>query len=255
MRASLLLVATFAVVAAVCPAARAGCCYGDPSALDLDPDAEPLRIARDEATGELVLTWESGSNGSRVWQGDLDILRAAGELNDGVVGRVSLPQAWLPLPAESAYFIVSSDCFDLHCSRGRDSSGAERPTPGCEILERSWIDASAARCLWPENGVVRTATEYDDFASCFFPGSAPAPPGPGEALVWATDYSDAACGTCLEFSRAIRVDDELIAETAGAPWGDCDAIHDGGAWARVPDAPTITILEEMPPIPDYHPCP
>jgi hypothetical protein len=47
----------------------------------------------------------------------------------------------------------------------------------------------------------------------------------------------------------------LLVETAGAPWGDCDAIHDGGAWARVTDAPAIVIVEEMPPIPAYGPCP
>jgi len=76
-----------------------------------------------------------------------------------------------------------------------------------------------------------------------------------QALVWATDYSNAACGTCLEFPCARRFGDQLIVETAGAPWGDCDAIHYGGAWARVPDAPTIAILEEMPPIPVYQPCP
>ena len=102
---------------------------------------------------------------------------------------------------------------------------------------------------------MRTGAEYDDFAGCFFPGTAPDPPQPGEALVWATDYSNAACGTCLEFPCASRIGDELLVESAGAPWGDCDAIHDGGAWARVVDAPTITILAQVPPIPDYQPCP
>ena len=103
-------------------------------------------------------------------------------------------------------------------------------------------------------GIFRDAAEYDLLAACFT-GDPPPRPGPGVALVWATDHSNAACGTCLEFPCAIRVGDELIVGMAGTPWGDCDAIHHGGAWTRVVDAPTITILEEMPPIADYQPCP
>lgn len=253
--AFLLLATTLVALAGIAPATRAGCCYGDPSALDLEPTVEPLRVARDDATGELVLTWESGSDGYRVWQGDLGGLHTTGALNDEIVARVTSAEARLPSSAADAYFLVSADCFDLHCSRGRDSSGAERATPGCEILKRGEFYSDPARCLGPGTGVVRTGTEYADFAACFFPGSAPDPPGAGEALVWATDYSDAACGTCLEFPCTGRTGDELIVETAGAPWGDCDAVHDGGAWARVVDAPTITIIEEMPPTPDYQPCP
>jgi hypothetical protein len=255
MRASLLLAGTLVTLAAIHPTTPAGCCGGDPSALDLDPMVEPLRVARDGETGDLDLTWEDKSAGYRVWQGDLHELRTTGELNDSVVARVSLAHVRLLEPVGGAYFLVSTDCFDLHCTRGRDSRGVERITPGCDLLERGELYSSTARCLGPGNGVVRTGTEYTDFASCFFPGSAPDPPASGEALVWATDYSDAACGTCLEFPCARRIGDVLQAETAGAPWGDCDAIHDGGAWARVVDAPTITILEEMPPIPEYHPCP
>jgi hypothetical protein len=191
----------------------------------------------------------------RVWQGDLDGLWATGALNDEIVARVSTPQARLHSPAGNAYFIVTTDCFELHCTRGRDSNGAERATPGCEILERGEFGDATAFCLGFGNGVVRTPPEYDAFAACFNPGTAPDPPGAGEALVWATDYSSAACGTCLEFPCARRFGDELLADTAGAPWGDCDAEHAGGAWARVVDAPTITILEEIPPIPNYHPCP
>ena len=226
MRASLLLAGTLVVLSASLPASRAGCCIGDPSALDLDPYAEPLRVIRDDASDELALTWESGSAGYRVWLGDLGGLFATRTLNDEVIEHVPFAEVRLPTPGGNVYFLVTTDCYALHCTRGRDSSG-----------------------------VVRTSAEYDAFASCFFPGSAPDPPGPDEALVWATDYSNAACGTCLEFPCARRVGDQLIVETAGAPWGDCDAVHHGGAWARVPDAPTIAILEEMPPIPVYQPCP
>jgi len=235
--------------------ARAGCCIGDPSAIDLHPSVEPLRIARNALSAELVLAWESVSTGYRVWEGNLDLLRDTAALNDEVVARVSSPQARLPVPAGNAYWLVSSDCFGLHCSRGRDSTGTERATPGCEILERGALDGDTAICLGQGQGVVRTVPDYTAFATCFLPGPAPDPPEPGEALVWATDHSNAACGTCLEFPCARRFGNDLIVETAGAPWGDCDAIHDGGAWARVADAPTIVILEEMPPIPDYRPCP
>ena len=255
MRAWLLLAGTMFVLAVAIPASRAGCCIGDPSALDRDPTAEPLRVARDGTIDELVLTWEAGSTGYRVWQGDLDGLFATGTLNDEVVEQASFAEARFPTPGGNAYFLVTTDCFGLHCTRGRDSSGVERATPGCEILERGEVYASSATCLGPGNGVVRTSAEYNAFASCFFPGSAPDPPEPDEALVWATDYSNAACGTCLEFLCARRDGDLLTVEKAGAPWGDCDAIHHGGAWARVSDAPGITFLEEMPPIPEYRPCP
>ena len=255
MRASPFLAGTLLALAVITPSTRAGCCFGDPSALDLDPTAEPMRVARDDGTDELVLTWEPGSAGYRVWQGDLAGLQATGALNDEIVARASSAHVRLPSPAGDVYYLVSADCFDLHCSRGRDSSGAERITPDCEILERGGADANTATCLGPGSGVVRSAAEYGAFAACFFPGAAPGPPSSGEALVWVTDYSNAACGTCLEFPCARRIDDELVVETAGAPWGDCDAVHHGGAWARVPDAPTITIVGEMPPIPDYQPCP
>jgi len=254
-RASLLLAGTLVALAATLPSAGAGCCYGDPSAVDVDPDVEPLRVAHHHATGELLLTWESVGAGYRVWEGYVDALLATGTLNDEVVALVSDPQVQLPSPAGNAYYLVTTDCFGLHCTRGRDSRGNERATPGCEILERGEVYNSTAICLGPGNGVVRTEAEYAAFAFCFDPGAAPDPPAPGETLVWATDYSNAACGTCLEFPCARRFDDLLIVEKAGAPWGDCDAIHNGGAWARVVDAPTITFLAEMPPLPEYHPCP
>lgn len=255
MRASHVVVGALLLFMPLLPASRAGCCYGDPSAVDLDPSAEPLRLARSDADDSLVLTWESTSTGYRVWQGDATHLHATGRFDDEIILRVSTAETQLPVPPGNVYFIVTSDCFDLHCTRGRDSDGVERATPGCEILERGDVYADAAMCLGPGNGIVRTDAEYLAFASCFFSGGAPDPPGTNEALVWATDYSNAACGTCLEFPCTRRFDDELIVETAGAPWGDCDAIHYGGTWARVPDAPVIVILEEMPPIPAYQPCP
>lgn len=256
MRLELLLAGTLALLAASQPASQAGCCTGDPSAVDLDPFVEPLRVARDDVSDELVLTWEPGNTGYRVWQGSLDGLVVTGMFDDEIVDRVSIAELRLPAFLGNAYFLVTADCFGLHCTRGRDSGGAERATFGCEVLDRGEIyNNSSVTCLGPGNGVVRTAAEYDAFASCFFPGSAPAPPEAGEALVWATDYSNAACGTCLEFPCARRVDDQLIVEKAGKPWGDCDAVHFGGAWARVPDAPAVVILEEMPPIPEYQPCP
>jgi hypothetical protein len=255
MRASLLIAGTFLMLATTVPASHAGCCTGDPSALDLDPTVEPLRLTRDGTYDELVLTWESGSSAYRVWQGDLDGLFLTSTLNDEVVVRVSSAWARLPSPDGNAYYLVTTDCFGLYCTRGRDSSGGERAAPGCEILERGELYPDSALCLGLGNGVVRTGAEYDALAACFFPGTAPDPPDAGEALVWATDYSNAACGTCLEFPCARRYGEQLIVETAGTPWGECDAVHFGGAWARVPDAQTISILEEMPPVADYQPCP
>ena len=107
------------------------------------------------------------------------------------------------------------------------------------------MSPSTAACWSPtaDGGVIRTAAEYASFAACHLPGDPmlPAPLGPGEVIVWATDYSSAACATCLEVRCARWDGADLVAETAGAPWGDCDAIHHGGAWARVPEAVTIRI--------------
>ena len=250
------LAAAAALLAAALAAqqALAGCCTAEPSALDLDPTAAPLLVAHDRPAAELVLSWESSRHDSVAWQGDLDRLWAESLLNDEPAGDTPGAELRLPLPAENTYFLVTASCNGLACPRGRDSGGAERQAPGCEILVRGDIDYSAASCLGVDQGVIRDALEYDAFAACFTPGWEPPPPGAGEALVWKTDYANAACGTCLEFTCAERAGDELILRPLGLPWGDCDAIHHGGAWALVPDAPSILFLEQMPPAPDYSPC-
>ena len=113
VRASLLIVGTLVVLSAFLPASRAGCCNGDPSAVDLDPNAEPLRVIHDDATDELVLTWESVGTGYRVWLGDLDRLFATRKLNDEVIENVSAAEARLPTPGGNVYFLVTTDCHAL----------------------------------------------------------------------------------------------------------------------------------------------
>jgi hypothetical protein len=214
-----------------------------------------LLVARDDAAGDLVLAWESPRNAdTQVWQGDLDALWIDSWLNDLVVAEVAESEWRLPQPTRNSYFLLSGSCNGLVCTRGRDDAGNERGIPGCEIFERGEIYADAARCLVGGEGIVRDAAEYDLLAACFT-GDPPPRPGPGVALVWATDHSNAACGTCLEFTCAQQLGGaNLEVRRLGRPWGDCDAIHDGGAWALVPAAPIITLVEEMPPFPEYGLC-
>ena len=161
-----------------------------------------------------------------------------------------------PSPERNAYFIVSADCFGLHCTRGRDSNGTERHHTGLR-------DPRAGRtlhrqCALPGVGQRRRAdrSRVRDLRR-LLPSRHGPPSGPDPRKRWSGPRTTRTPlgGTCLEFPCTRRFDDELIVETAGTPWGDCDAIHDGGAWARVANAPTIIILEEMPPTPEYHPCP
>lgn len=243
-----------ALLLAATSAARAGCCLADPSALDLDPAATPLLLTHDRPAGELALSWESIRSSSRAWQGDLDLLWAENALNDEPVEELAGAELRLPVPAGNAYFLATASCDGLSCSRGRDSAGAERGDPACAILERGELYPDAAACLGVSQGVIRDVPEYEAFAACFSGGTEPAPPAAGEALVWKTDHASSACGTCLEFACADLAGDDLVARPRGLPWGDCDAIHHGGAWARVPDVARIVILEEMPPTPDYGPC-
>ncbi len=253
MKTRLVLAAALLLTAAPI-VTRAGCCLADPSAMDVDPTATPLTVAHDEPAVELVVAWEAHRSDTRLYQGDLDALWATDRLNDQPAGDTPDAALRIAMPTGNAYFLVSGSCDGLHCTRGRDAAGNERGTPGCEILERGEMYPDVARCLGVGQGVIRDAAEYELFAACYSPGTAPDPPTATEALVWVTDYASSACGTCLEFPCARLFGNELVVERKGQPWGDCDAIHDGGAWARVPAVDVITILEEMPPFPEYAPC-
>ncbi|MEM7248585.1 MAG: hypothetical protein AAF533_24860 [Acidobacteriota bacterium] len=100
----------------------------EPSALDLDPMAPPLRVTRDGS--ELVLTWENSEPGFHsVYQGTLPQLLAGGP-NHTLTALCEIPGASgrLPLSITPAnYFLVVSACGPDESSYGRDSSGGERP--------------------------------------------------------------------------------------------------------------------------------
>ena len=101
----------------------------EPSALDLRPGAEPLRIARRGAG--LELTWEDvAAPAYEVLTGLLSAWRAGAPapVHERLACDLSTPRATLsPAPAADAYFLVASSCGASTSSAGRSSSGAERP--------------------------------------------------------------------------------------------------------------------------------
>ena len=100
----------------------------EPSALDLAPAVEPLRIARDDAARELVLSWEELGVDSAyaVYRGEIGAFYTHGDIG---ACDLSAPAVRLPLEPGDQYFIaVGVNCAGEESSTGRDSAGAERPS-------------------------------------------------------------------------------------------------------------------------------
>jgi hypothetical protein len=114
-----------ALAATVATRAGAQAC-AEPSALDLDPAAVPLRVAKSGA--DLALSWEdTAAPEYRLHVGFLDTLRSQRRYDHGVVAASSSPSMILPAPAEDAYFLVEARCDGVSSSVGRNDSGTERP--------------------------------------------------------------------------------------------------------------------------------
>jgi hypothetical protein len=107
----------------------------EPSAVDLDRTAAPLRVFRD-APGRLRLEWEPVAGATAgVFAGSLDALRT-GRYDHASVGACALdvPFAVIDAPPGDAYFLVGGTCALGGVTLGRDSFGAPLPppSPGCE---------------------------------------------------------------------------------------------------------------------------
>ena len=105
----------------------------EPSALDLDPLVEPLRVAKDVGSS-LRLSWEAGGDGS-VYAGTIDLLAASGLYDHHAIGlcAVTGSTATLMPVASREYYVVVRACGATESSYGRDSLGTERPAgaPRC----------------------------------------------------------------------------------------------------------------------------
>ena len=101
----------------------------EPSALDRDPAAEPLRVTRPAAT-RIRLSWERPAHDRfNVYEGTLDSLWAADAYDHRRLGTCEREEAELAFrpPPGDLYYLVSSNCGGGEGSYGRDSLGVERP--------------------------------------------------------------------------------------------------------------------------------
>ena len=130
MRRVAALVLSLGLSCALAASALAQC--DEPSALDVRPTAEPLRVTK-SAGGGLVLAWEDvGATGYHVNRGHLDVLWDEQRYDHVTFMQPVTADIDVPLPAGNRYFLVSGDCADP--SVGRDSDGDERPRSGLARL-------------------------------------------------------------------------------------------------------------------------
>jgi len=100
----------------------------EPSALDQDPSAPPLRVARPAGRpGELALAWEEVRPGAfyNLYRGEIGDYYSHGAFaRCGIMG----PGAVLALEGGSHYYLATGiNCNDEESSYGRRSGGSERP--------------------------------------------------------------------------------------------------------------------------------
>ena len=118
--------------ALLAPAALAQC--PEPSALDMDPAAEPLRVEK-AAGGNLRISWEAVTADTvRLHRGDLGRLHATGSYDHRVVAESPDGEVEIEPPDGPLYFVVNSDCRAGDSGVGRDSSGTERPYGGLVLV-------------------------------------------------------------------------------------------------------------------------
>ena len=113
-------------------------CAPEPSALDLRPGAEPLRVRKDPAG--LALSWEAVGGGPwDAYRGTIPTKGLASRplpYDHGDFGACGSLVARVVVPADpglSHYFLAVLRCAAGSSSYGRDSTGAERPpaSPAC----------------------------------------------------------------------------------------------------------------------------
>ncbi len=107
----------------------------EPSALDRDPGASPLRVQRAGAMS-LTLTWDDTSGlGVNVYGGEILALWRDRRLAPAAMGACDIRGGAItvPMPSSDHFFLVASRCFGADSSLGRDSFGRERPaaSPAC----------------------------------------------------------------------------------------------------------------------------
>jgi hypothetical protein len=107
----------------------------EPSALDVEPRAEPLRVHRDGDTTARFTWAEAAGNGYALYGGSLDDLWQTRRLTVGDFAAcgVGAPTWTGEVPTGNTFFLVTSGCEFGDASLGRDSAGTPRPpsTPRC----------------------------------------------------------------------------------------------------------------------------
>lgn len=100
----------------------------DPSLLDADPSAEPLRVRR-QASNQVALSWRDlGADTVYEWNlGTLDALWTFNSYDHSLTQLTIAPGSVEALPSADSYFLVRTSCNCLPTSLGRDSFGVERP--------------------------------------------------------------------------------------------------------------------------------
>lgn len=105
----------------------------EPSALDLDASAPPLRVTKDAPSG-LALTWQDvGATRYHVHEGSIPAFDTPAAYDHVVVADPVGPSTSLSEPPGDRYFLVNAECSFGGGSTGRDSFGRERP-PGGRVL-------------------------------------------------------------------------------------------------------------------------
>lgn len=106
----------------------------EPSALDLRPGAEPLRVTT--SGGGLSLSWEDvPAQVASAYRGTLQSLRTTRAYDHADFGACAVGggTTFVVTPADDSYFVVVGACGAAESSAGRNSFGVERPpaNPRC----------------------------------------------------------------------------------------------------------------------------
>jgi len=105
------------------------CDPAEPSAVDMRPGAQPLRVRRDGPF--LDVTWERTQGTYVLYEGTLPALGAGVHDHVPIACDLVEPGATLALPAADVYYLASARDEGLESSTGRDSERRERPRGGC----------------------------------------------------------------------------------------------------------------------------